>query len=207
MTTQLPHEPPKYGSYPTAPPWAAATSEPAMAPAPAPAPEVSAPPYTQHGQLLVAHPELMQSADRPRPPSVLPTGVYTFLFGPLGAVSAVRRAETAARGRHPRSPYWSTFGLVMAFWVVVWLTMTAVLVPVYLSFREEAATKALESSIVHTPPSRDDKVTAQGATCQPTSKREANGLRTYRCTITFSNKKTVTADFQADSQGKGQLVH
>jgi hypothetical protein len=177
MTTETPHQPtPPQPVYPTAPPWAPA---PAATQQPPAGPPWGNEPYTRHGQLMVAHPELMNRAARPKPPSWIPVVPVTFFLGVaggiggtvlgtiafgaagilvgfvggtlalLGAVSAARRAGKAARGGNARYPYWIAFAATCLIGPVVAGAAVAVSVPVYLHYRQTAITKALQSNLVH----------------------------------------------------------
>jgi hypothetical protein len=84
---------------------------------------------------MVPYPEEMFNASRPKPPSWIPVVLWTFFFGPLGAISAARRAGKARRGRNDRHPYWIAFGATMGAGLAAWAIAVAVWVPVYLNFR------------------------------------------------------------------------
>jgi hypothetical protein len=77
-----PQHPPST-AYPTAPPWA---SPPEQQQAPAFTP---APPFAQHGQLIVPFPEEMHNAARPESPSWWPVAAWTAFFSFLGMVSGL----------------------------------------------------------------------------------------------------------------------
>jgi len=195
MTTQLPYDPqaPAGGGYPTAPPWAV--------PPPAPSSPESAgpPPHTRHGQLLVAYPELMQGASGPTGPSWIPVVIWTFFFSIFGAISAARRAQQAGRSGKGRSPYWVAFGVTLVAGTIIWQAIAlAVAVPVYLHYREQAVTKAVQSAIVGQPAGAR-KVTVAKATCTPLGDAK-NGLRTYNCRLVLSNGRTAALKVIADSK-------
>jgi hypothetical protein len=264
MTTQVPHEPPQYGGYPTAPPWAATASATASEAPPLPGyetapgqpgpPGYQAPPgypspagYQQqpdggqpagfqpmpgfqqapatpqpsggqpgaipgqaplpvpHGGLMVLHPELMREAARPRPPSWIPVVIFTFLFGVFGAISAARRAKRAAWTGNARQPYWIAFGVTMVVgWVLGLIAAIAMALPAYLSVRETAAEKSLESRIVATKPPTGPAATA--ADCTPTAERGDDGLRPYTCTVTLEGGRKAGLRVVADDQGNGRQV-
>jgi hypothetical protein len=134
MTTKLPYEPPRFGAYPTAPPWAADPSPPGEPAAftPAAYPEVATP-ATGAPAPTVAEPAAAQAVTRTSlagAPSVLPVVLYTCLFSVLGAVSAVRRADAAARDGHPRGTYWVAFAMAMMVNILVLSTVAlTVLLP------------------------------------------------------------------------------
>jgi hypothetical protein len=182
MTTEAPNQPapapqqPPPPVYPTAPPWA--PPPPAEAPQPA-GPPWGNEPYTQHGRLMVAHPELMNRAARPKPPSWIPVVPATFFLGVagaagffvlgvrtvgaagiligfaggalglLGAASAARRAGKARRTGNARYPYWVAFAATCVLGPIVAGLAVAGTVPVYLHFRQSATTKSLQSNLVH----------------------------------------------------------
>ena len=78
MTTQTPFDPAApFPAYPTAAPWA---------PPQPPGPPADHGPHTRHGQLMVAYPELMHRAGRPKPPSWIPVVLVTLLVGMVGAL-------------------------------------------------------------------------------------------------------------------------
>ena len=74
----------------------------------------------------------------------------------------------------------------------------AVVPPVYLNFREEAATKALTSNVLGTTKG------GKSATCRPVGERGVDGLRTYRCTVTLTTGKSRTTQVSADEDGNLQ---
>jgi hypothetical protein len=207
MTTQTPHD-----RYPTAPPWASAAEEPPhqQRVRQDPAHEQHAceqetwagVPYTPHGQLMVAHPELVHGAGRPAPPSSLPTAVLTILFGPLGAISAARRAKKARRQGNPRSPYWLTFGVTLGVYTLLMAVAVSAAIPLFLTYQENAATAAVESNVVNGGKIRTSAgVTVKSATCSPTSVRAASGLRPYTCRVTLSSGVTGTLHVTANRGG------
>jgi NhaP-type Na+/H+ or K+/H+ antiporter len=102
--------------------------------------------YTQqHGQLLVPYPEEMFNAARPRPPSWFPVVLFTFFFGPLGAISAARRASRAQKGHNDRHPYWIAFGVTWVAGVVLSaILMVSVGIPAYLAVLHQAEAKAAQ---------------------------------------------------------------
>ncbi|GIF00792.1 hypothetical protein [Paractinoplanes rishiriensis] len=258
MTTQVPHEPPQFGGYPTSPPWAATASEAPPQPGyetapgqpgppgyqappgyPAPAghqqPGGQQPPGFQpmpgfesmagiqpsqqpaaampgpaplplpHGSLMVLHPELMRAAARPKAPSWIPVAVFTFLFGLFGAISAHRRAKRAAWTGNSKQPYWIAFGVTMVVSTVLGVIMAiSALIPLYLVVREDAAEKALESSIVQSKPANGPAATA--ADCTPTAERGDDGLRPYTCTVTLEGGRKAGLRVVADDQGNGRQV-
>lgn len=162
-------------------------------------------PYTPHGGLLVPYPEEMANAARPKPPSWVPVviftlllGVLTPLIGLLGAISAARRAARARRTRNDRHPYWIAFVATMAVSIMTWAIVLAILTPVYLNFREETTTKAVASNVVNAAKG------AKAATCQPRGSRNADGLRTYRCTVKLTSGKSRTMQVKADERGNLQ---
>jgi hypothetical protein len=188
------------GGYSTAPPWA----PPAQA---APPPAAGAPwgdtPYTQHGQLMVAYPELMHDASRPAAPSWIPVVLFTFFFGPFGAISAARRAARAKRTRNDRYPYWVAFAATWVAGSVLGGVVATAMMPVYLErLREPAVTSALQSNLVHDGHLKTPKGTAvQTAKCTPTAARGADGLRAYTCSVTLTDGHTGTFKILADSDG------
>jgi hypothetical protein len=187
------------GAYPTSPPWAHAQLPPPPEPPPAPTwPEI---PHTPHGGLLVPYPEEMANAARPKPPSWVPVVIFTLLFGVLGSISAKRRATVARRTRNDQHPYWIAFGATMAVGLVAWVVAAlGFLVPVYLDFREGVVTKVVEGNVV----SADKRVSS--AACVPVGDRTADGLRTYRCTITLTSGRSGTTQVQADEAGQLQAA-
>ena len=186
MTTQAPAG----GGYPTSPPWAPPTH--------APAPH-AAEPHTRHGQLMVPYPELMDGATGTKGPSWVPVVVFTFLFSIFGAISAARRADRAARQRKGRHPYWIAFGVTLVAGAIIWNTIAAaVAVPVYLKYRDEAQTKAVQTAIVGQKV-RGGQVTK--ATCTPLGD-EADGKRTYSCKLVFTNGRTGAQKVVADLRSK-----
>ena len=193
MTTQAPNEQP--GAYPTAPPWAP----------PRPAPQPTAPwgaVPQQHGRLMVPYPEEMFHADRPVPPSWIPVVLLTFFLWPFGLVSAARRAAKARQGRNDRHPYWIAFGATTAAGAVLLGAAVAIGVPLLLAARENAATSALESNLVH-----DGQISsASSATCRPVGARGDEDLRDYSCTVTLTNGRSGTIAVTADRNGHWQIT-
>lgn len=199
MTTEAPYRPPPQppaGSSPTEPP-----RPPSAGPVPAGPPWGDTPP-TRHGQLMVAYPELMNEAGRSGAPSWIPVVVFTFFFGPLGAISAARRAGKARRTRNDRYPYWVAFAATWALgWVLSAVILTLVALPAYLTLRESATTAALQSSLVHDGQVKTPKgTTVKSAACTPATAR-ANGLRTYTCALALSNGRTASLKVVADDHG------
>jgi hypothetical protein len=152
---------------------------------------------------MVAYPELMHGAARPKPPSWIPVVVITLLTMPFGAISAARRSTRARRGGNPAYPYWLAFSLTFAAGWMLSMLALVVAVPVVLNYREGLATKAVESSLVH-----DGKVTTSGgatvtgAACTPAGARGSDGLRAYTCGLALSDGRTGTLHVVADSDGQ-----
>jgi len=206
MTIQTPYDPaPRQPDavYPTAPPWA---PQPPGVPAP-PGPPWAAGAHTSHGQLMVPYPELMHGAARPKPPSWVPVVVITFLTMPFGAISAARRAGRAKHGGNPAYPYWLAFCITFGMGGLLSLITASLALPVYLSYLEHSATKAVESSLVHDGKVKTgDNATVTSATCTPAGVRGSNGLRTYACGLTLSDGRTGTLRVVADSKGHWSTV-
>jgi hypothetical protein len=149
---------------------------------------------------MVPYPEEMFNASRPKPPSWIPVVIWTFFFGPLGAISAARRAAKARRGRNDRHPYWIAFGATMGAGLAAWAIAAAFWVPVYLDFREDVVTKAVESSMTEA----GEGVTATA--CRPTGDRAADGLRGYDCKVSLANGRTGDVRVQADADGHWKII-
>ncbi|HEY0002947.1 MAG TPA: hypothetical protein VGB74_21005 [Actinoplanes sp.] len=191
MTTQTPYEPPQHGAYPTSPPWVT-PPDPPQQPPQLPGPPWGDMQYTnQHGQLMVPYPEKMRNAVGPKPPPWYPVVLFTFFFGPLGAISAARRA---GRVRNGRQPYWIAFGATMAVWVALLLICAALTVPVLLAVREQALTKVVQENAAA-------KTGIASATCEPVGARAADGRRAYQCALRLDDGRTGTARVTADAEG------
>ena len=212
MTTHVQHgtdaaAPPDYpqhppsSAYPTAPPWASAP-EPAATPAYQPAP-----PFAQHGQLLVPFPEEMHNASRPQAPTWWPVVVWTFFLGVLGIVSASRRANQARRGRNTTVPYWAAWGATMAVQSVILVAVAGGGCPPYLNFREGVVTKVVQSDLTNGTQLRESAgVTASSAICDPVGPRDDSGIRLYNCSLALSDGRTGTLMVTADSDGNWTAV-
>lgn len=159
---------------------------PAAPPAPAVPPGHAAPPVPLAAQPAIAVPFVYRGAD-PKP-AVWPVAVFSVLFGPLGAISAVRRASQARAAGARVAPYW----IVQAAGLVVFLLLGVIgvsaFVPAYLNYREAALTKALESAIVHDTVPTAAGVSVVSADCTPlTAVATSDGTRVYRCQIAVSD--------------------
>lgn len=200
MTTEVPQHPghqPYPTPYPTAPPWApAATTEPPAAYGPP-----YGPPLLPHGQLLVAYPEEMANAARPKPPALWPVAPFTFLFLVPGIVSAARRAARARRGRNSAAPYWITFAISVGASWLLWSMIISVGVPLGMSVYEDDITHRVEHNIVHDGQIATTGVTVRTATCEPMGVRAADGRRAYACLLTLGDG-TGTLDVRADTDGQ-----
>jgi hypothetical protein len=209
MTTEVPqysgqsHYP--TATYPTAPPWAAAPSEPPASVYGAVAPYGS--PLPQHGQLLVPYPEEMHNAARTKPPAVWPVAPLTFLFLIPGIVSAARRAMRARRGRSSAAPYWITFAVsVVASWFL-WSIVVSAAAPAFLAAYEDTVTARVESAIVHDGQlAKSANVTVRAATCEPSGPRTGDGRRPYECLLTLDGAGTGTLNVFADRDGHWTAV-
>jgi hypothetical protein len=203
MTTETPHQPtPPPPVYPTAPPWASPPE--AVAQQPAAGPPWGNEPYTRHGQLMVAHPELMNSAARPAAPSWVPTAIFTFVFFPAGIVSAVRRTKKAKQARREQYPYWIAFVGALVIASVLWRLVFAIATPLLMEHVfEPMATKNVQSSIVHGGQLKTPTGTAvKAAACTPSGTRmAASGLRAYSCTVTLDDGETGTLKVTATTGG------
>lgn len=191
---------PGSSTYPTSPPWAV--------PSPAPAqPEPQAGATLPHGGLMVPYPELMHAAGRPSAPSVLPVVLFTLFFGPLGAISALRRAGKAIRRDNPRYPYWLGFGVTLVAHAIVASVALSIAIPVYLQYRESAAIAQLESAMVHGDKIKTSTgVTVRGAVCTPTATRTSGDTRAYTCVVTLSNGQTGKLKVVAKRDGTWSQV-
>ncbi|MCA2218458.1 hypothetical protein [Jidongwangia harbinensis] len=199
MTTQTP-----YGADPAVPPQAYPTNPPWATPPPPDQPPAYGPPapYAPHGQLLVPFPEEMHNAARPDPPSWWPVVAWTWVFGPLGAIAAARRAEQARRGRNGVAPYWVAWAVVTAVWVLGLAVSVAVAVPTYLTIKENATTKLVQSKLVGDGQLTETaRVTATRAACTPVGARGTDGLRRYDCVLTLNDGRTASLTVTADADG------
>lgn len=209
MTTEVPPHPPGQPypaqQYPTAPPWAPAPAAP-----PAPGYGTVTPygsPLPPHGQLLVAYPEEMDSAARPKPPSLWPIAPFTFLFLIPGIVSTARRAAQARRGRNSAAPYWITFVVSLAASWLLWSMIFSVGVPIGINLFEGRVTKSIEHNLVHD--GRIEKsvgVAVKTASCQPVGNRATDGLRTYVCLLSLGDGSTGTIEVRASTAGDWTAV-
>jgi len=203
MTTQTP-----YGADPAVPAQAYPTNPPWATPPPD-QPSASGPPapYSPHGQLLVPYPEEMHNAARPTPPSWWPVLVWTWFFGPLGAISAARRAGRARRGQNSVAPYWVAWAAMTAVFVVGMGVWAALAVPTYLHFREDAITKLVQSNVVGDGQlTESSRVTATKAACTPVGVRGTDGLRRYDCVLTLNDGRTGSLTVTADADGAWTAV-
>jgi hypothetical protein len=191
MTTEVP----QHSVYPTAPPWA---------PAPPVYGEVApyGSPIPPHGGLLVPFPEEMRNAGRARPPALWPIAPFTFLLLFPGLISAARRAGQARRGRTSVAPYWITFAVSLVASGLLWSMITAVAVPVYLNYYENAVTTRVEHKLVHDGQlAASSHVTVTGAKCEPMGPRAADSTRAYTCLLTLDGGATGTLSVRADTSG------
>jgi hypothetical protein len=133
--------------------------------------------------------------------------IWTFFFGVFGVVSAGRRANQARRGRNSPAPYWVAWGVTLAVSAVIGAIVTAVAVPAYLNYREQAVTKVVQHNIV-----ADDQLAAglraapTTATCDPVGPRDSTGTRRYECVLTLDDGRTGSLAVTADSDGAWTVV-
>ncbi len=176
--------------YPDAP---AASPAPAVPPGHAASPGQAAPsvpfaaqPVPLAAQPAIAAPFVYRGVD-PKP-AVWPVAVFSVLFGPLGAISAVRRACQARAAGARVAPYWIVQAAGFVVFLVLGLIGTSLFVPAYLNYREAVLTKALESAIVHDTVPTPAGVSVVSADCTPlTAVAASDGTRVYRCQIAVSD--------------------
>jgi hypothetical protein len=200
MTTEVPQHP----VYPTAPPWATATT-PEAPDAPPPAYGAVAPygsPLPPHGGLLVPFPEEMHNAVRPKPPALWPIAPFTFLLLIPGLVSAGRRAAQARRGRNSAAPYWITFVVSLVGSFFLWSMIGAVTLPMAQNYLEGRITQQVEHNLVHDGQlAKTSNVTVTAAKCEPVGPRAADAQRAYDCLLTLDDGSTGTLTVRADTDG------
>ena len=159
-------------------------------------------PQQPHGSPLVRYPHELHFDARPEAPSWLPVAAWTFFFGVFGAISAARRTTRAHRAGRSGTPYWVAFAVTLVVSGVLWTAAAAIAVPTYLSYREDVATKALQSDLVHG--ERIAQVvgtTVNSAECRPEGARAATGLRAYTCRLALADGRTGTVRVIAQPDG------